>query len=71
MTCDNASNNDTMVSEMEKSLIEFSEVNRTRCFAHILNLIPKSLLKQFDMKQKTEEDLTDEECELLDLAGNI
>ena len=72
VTCDNASNNDTMVSEMEKSLTEFSEVNRTRCFAHILNLIAKSLLKQFDMKQKTEEeDLTDDERELLDLAGNI
>lgn len=71
VTCDNTSNNDTMVSEMEKSLTEFSEVNRTRCFAHILNLIAKSLLKQFDMKQKMEEDLTDDEHKLLDLTGNI
>ena len=71
MTCDNASNNDTMVSEMEKLLTEFLEVKCTHCFAHILNLIAKSLLKQFDIKQKTEEDLTDDERELLDLAGNI
>ena len=72
VTCDNASNNDTMVSEMKKLLTEFSEVNCTCCFTHILNLITKSLLKKFDMKQKTEEeDLTDNEHKLLDLAGNI
>ena len=71
VTCNNASNNDTMVSEMEKLLTEFLEVKRTHCFAHILNLIAKSLLKQFDMKQKTEEDLTNDKRKLLDLTGNI
>ena len=71
VTCNNTSNNDTMVSEMEKLLTEFLEVNCTCCFAHILNLIAKSLLKQFDMKQKTEEDLTNDERKLLDLTGNI
>ena len=71
VTCNNASNNDTMVSEMEKLLTEFLEVNCTHCFVHILNLITKSLLKQFDMKQKTEEDLTDDKHELSDLAGNM
>ncbi|KAF8219412.1 hypothetical protein L208DRAFT_1077599, partial [Tricholoma matsutake] len=36
-------------------------------------LVAKSLLKQFDVKQddKKEEDLTDDEQALLDLAGNI
>ena len=71
VTCDNTSNNDTMVLEMEKLLTEFLEVNHTCCFAHILNHIAKSLLKQFDMKQKMEEDLTDDKHEPLDLAGNM
>jgi hypothetical protein len=60
-----------MVEEMAKTLIAFSEVNRTHCFTHIINLIAKSLLKQFDLKEKDEANLTDEERELLDLAGNI
>ena len=56
---------------MAKTLTAFSEVNRTHCFTHIINLIAKSLLKQFDSKEKDEENLTDEEYKLLDLAGNI
>src|ERR1700733_4848515 len=70
ITCDNASNNDTMVEEMAKTLTAFSEVNHTCCFAYIINLIAKSLLKQFDLKEK-DEDLTAEEHGLLELAGNI
>lgn len=49
MTCDNASNNDTMTTELNVLLPAFSSVNRTRCFAHILNLIAKSILKLFDI----------------------
>jgi hypothetical protein len=52
VTCDNASNNDTMVDELAVSLPNWTAVNRTRCFAHIVNLIAKSLLKQFDVKSK-------------------
>jgi hypothetical protein len=52
VTCDNTSNNDTMVDELAVSLPNWSAVNRTRCFAHIVNLIAKSLLKQFDVKPK-------------------
>lgn len=71
ITCHNASNNDTMVEEMAKMLTAFSEVNHTHYFTHIINLIAKSLLKQFDLKEKDEKDLTDDECKLVKLAGNI
>jgi hypothetical protein len=73
VTCDNASNNDTMASELDKELMVFSPVNRTRCFAHILNLVAKSLLKQFDIKQdeKKDDDLDSDEQSLLAFAGDI
>ncbi|EIW58948.1 uncharacterized protein TRAVEDRAFT_102125, partial [Trametes versicolor FP-101664 SS1] len=49
VTCDNASNNDTMVAHLEAMLEVFGgDYARTRCFLHILNLTAKSLLKQFD-----------------------
>ena len=48
MTCDNASNNDTMVAELARRLPEYSVVNRSRCFLHIVNLVAKSVVKQFD-----------------------
>ena len=73
VTCDNASNNDMMVEELEDKLTKFSTVNHMHCFAHILNLVSKSLLKQFDMKssKKNDEDLDDDKKFLLDMANNI
>jgi hypothetical protein len=73
VTCDNVSNNDTMLTELAHKLTKISPVNCTHCFAHILNLVAKSLLKQFDVKQddKMKDDLTDDEQTLLDLAGDI
>ncbi|KIL54600.1 hypothetical protein M378DRAFT_41660, partial [Amanita muscaria Koide BX008] len=38
VTCDNASNNDTMAENLAETLPSWSVVNRTRCFAHIINL---------------------------------
>ncbi|KAF8219718.1 hypothetical protein L208DRAFT_1157969, partial [Tricholoma matsutake] len=38
VTCNNASNNDTMISELDTMLTEFLSINCTCCFAHILNL---------------------------------
>jgi hypothetical protein len=71
VTCDNASNNDTMMEELNDLLIGFSSLNRTRCFAHILNLVAKALLKQFDVKSEEKNDLNDDERSLLDMAANI
>ncbi|TFK81779.1 hypothetical protein K466DRAFT_452428, partial [Polyporus arcularius HHB13444] len=49
VTCDNATNNDAMVEALMKLLPGFpGEVNRVRCFTHILNLVAKSLIRQFD-----------------------
>ncbi|KAF5324122.1 hypothetical protein D9619_011280 [Psilocybe cf. subviscida] len=53
VTCDNASNMDTMIEVLEELLPEFPGAsNQTRCFAHILNLVAKSILRQFDTKKK-------------------
>ncbi|KAK0212039.1 hypothetical protein IW262DRAFT_1242692, partial [Armillaria fumosa] len=47
--CDNASNNDTMIQELSRSLEVYpGERHCTHCFAHVINLIAKSMLKQFD-----------------------
>ncbi|KAF8581722.1 hypothetical protein K439DRAFT_1353049 [Ramaria rubella] len=53
ITCDNASANNTMSDQLDQFVKDFPrEANRTRCFAHIVNLIAKSLLKQFDIPAK-------------------
>jgi len=58
---------------MDMMLTWFSSVNCTHCFAHILNLVTKSLLKQFDVKQdeKKDGDLNDDEQMLLAITGDI
>ena len=71
VTCDNASNNDTMIHELDDSLTEYSSLNRTRCFAHILNLVAKALLKQFDVKREDNNSLNDDERSLLEMAADI
>ncbi|KAF8961706.1 hypothetical protein BDZ97DRAFT_1611099, partial [Flammula alnicola] len=48
ITCDNTSNNDVMISELEILLPDFSAVNHTRCFLHVNNLVARTLVKQFD-----------------------
>lgn len=38
-----------MIEHLENILTEFpGSANRTRCFAHILNLVAKGIMKQFD-----------------------
>ena len=55
--------------------------NQTRCFLHILNLVVKSIIRQFDLpkpkKKSSDDDDSDDDRldqaseELLKLAGNI
>jgi len=73
ITCDNASNNDTMIAELVNLLNDFAgPANQTRCFTHILNLVVKSVICQFDLpKSKGDKILDDAAKELLSLAGNI
>jgi hypothetical protein len=50
ITCDNASNNDTMVKKLEDLLDIFpGESNQMCCFDHIVNLVAKSIIRQFDL----------------------
>jgi hypothetical protein len=60
-----------MCDEIEDSVDDFSQANRIRCFLHIVNLVAKSLLKQFDASKTRANDSgrdleTDEEGEELE-----
>jgi hypothetical protein len=74
ITCDNASNNDVMVDELEDLLPGFSRVNHTRCFLHVNNLVARTLVRQFDIpraKPGIATDDDDPDRELRELAGDI
>jgi hypothetical protein len=62
-----------MIDELEDLVAAFpGEPGRTRCFAHIINLIVKSVIKQFDVpKAKKGEVLGDALEELIVSAGDI
>ncbi|KAG1768274.1 hypothetical protein EV702DRAFT_926550, partial [Suillus placidus] len=49
ITANNTSNNDTMIDELADMVAHFGSKNtHTRCFLHIINLVAKSLICQFD-----------------------
>ena len=60
VTCDNASNNETMVDHL-LTLVEIfpGAANQTWCFTHILNLVAKSILRSFAKKKVAEGDVDD------------
>jgi hypothetical protein len=62
-----------MVAELAELLNDFpGESNQTRCFLHILNLVVKSIIKQFDLPKAKSTALLDEATkELLELAGDL
>lgn len=69
VTCDNASNNDVMVEKLSTLLPDFpGAANRTRCFTHILNLVAKAILKQFDAPKGSATDAAALEALAEDLA---
>ena len=73
ITADNASPNDVMIDKLMDMLPNFLEqANHSRCFLHIINLIAKMLLRQFDVPKKDAESVLDDaERELLKLAAGI
>jgi hypothetical protein len=73
ITCDNASNNDTMIDELADLLDDFpGPANQTRCFTHVLNLVVKSIIRQFDSpKSKADKNSNEATNELFSLAGNL
>ena len=62
-----------MVKELPELVDYFSgPANQTRCFAHVLNLVVKSILQQFDLpKFKSSKSLDDRSKALLSLARNV
>ena len=53
VTADNASANDVMTDELEELVESFQgQSMRVRCFDHILNLVVKTILRQFDIEQR-------------------
>ena len=62
-----------MIDELEDALPNFPGVtNWTWCFLHIVNLIAKQLLKQFDVPRKNADAVLDEvERELWELAEGL
>jgi hypothetical protein len=62
-----------MIEELADLLDDFpGEANRTRCFMHILNLVAKSIIKQFDVpKARANEVLDDVAKELAALAVDL
>ncbi len=74
VTGDNASNNDTMTDALADALPEFQGTfARTRCFLHILNIVAKAILKQFDVKDVPDaEALVDDDVrQLAELAQEL
>jgi len=73
IACDNASKNDCMVSELENLLEDFpGNLNCIRCFLHVLSLIAKTTLKQFNIPHKKTGDTINElDWELQDLADRL
>jgi hypothetical protein len=62
-----------MIAELANLLDDFpGPANQMRCFTHVLNLVVKSVIQQFDLpKTKGDRILDDAAKELLALAGNI
>jgi hypothetical protein len=62
-----------MIDTLAELLVAFpGAANRTRCFTHILNLVVKVILRQFDIpKSKADKALNAASRALVDLAGDI
>ena len=62
-----------MAKELKKLLTEFSGgAKRTRCFDHVINLVVKSITRQFDVhKTGNNEVLSEALKDLMELAENL
>jgi hypothetical protein len=62
-----------MIDALAELLVAFpGSANRTRCFAHVLNLVVKVILRQFDVPKAEGGEALDEASQALaDLAGDI
>jgi len=62
-----------MIDALAELIVAFpGAMNRTRCFTHILNLVVKAILHQFDVPKAQEGEVLDAASQaLVDLAGDI
>ena len=62
-----------MIEELANLLNVFpGKANKMHCFLHILNLIAKSIIKQFDLPKAVSDAFLDKATkELLELAGDL
>ena len=63
VTCDNMSNNDMMIENLVMIILKISgKVNQSQCLVHIVNLVAKIILCQFDKskeRKKKKNDIPD------------
>ena len=71
--CNNALPNDAMIDALADLVIAFpGAANQTRCFTHILNLVVKVILCQFDVPKSKKGEVLDVASQaLVDFAGDI
>lgn len=61
-----------MIDELEELIPEFSKVNHTRCFLHVINLVARTMVKQFDVRKTITGAISvDEDEEIRELAGDL
>jgi hypothetical protein len=73
LTLDSASNNDTLIAHLPTLVPSFAgEASQIRCFNHVLNLVARTITRQFDVpRAKADAALAVAEQALLDLAAGI
>ncbi|KAF9220503.1 hypothetical protein BS17DRAFT_639536, partial [Gyrodon lividus] len=55
--CDNTSNNDVMIERLAEHVPKFmGAASQTHCFLHVVNLVAKMLVLQFNTKKALEDD---------------
>ena len=73
--CDDASNNDAMIKELTARLEAFPRAaNQVRCFLHIVNLVAKGILCQFEppkSKKQGQDIFEDGAAELATMSVDI
>ena len=71
--CDSVALNDVMVEELKKLVEGFcGEAAWVHCFSHVINLVAKSVIKQFDVPKNGGKDVVDEALATLrGLVGDL
>ena len=52
-----------MIEQLVEMLPGFSNVGHTRCFLHIINLVARSMIKQFDIPKNPTDHLSDDKSQ--------